>query len=165
MSCVWFEHSTHSWPYSPKIDTTVGRASTIRTALKESARARERESLDRASSGFQQARAALFVVPLKPTFYLFRFYHMMIDRSDGRTASGLVSYGVLNGLWYSCGIAYVTLGPMGVVPAGGGIEGTISTSVKQFGKVPETMCTCRFRPCAFLVGPNYVCIDGLAAAS
>ncbi|CAM9939522.1 unnamed protein product [Ectocarpus fasciculatus] len=49
--------------------------------------------------------------------------------------AGLVSYGVLNGLWYSCGIAYVTLGPMGVVPAGGGIERTISASVKQFGKV------------------------------
>ncbi|CAB1119242.1 unnamed protein product [Ectocarpus sp. CCAP 1310/34] len=49
--------------------------------------------------------------------------------------AGLVSYGVLNGLWYSGGIAFVMLGPMGAVPAGSGIEGTIAASVKQLGKV------------------------------
>ncbi|CBJ30973.1 expressed unknown protein [Ectocarpus siliculosus] len=42
---------------------------------------------------------------------------------------------MLNGLWYSGGIAFVMLGPMGAVPAGSGIEGTIAASVKQLGKV------------------------------
>ena len=47
---------------------------------------------------------------------------------------GLVAYGLLNGVWYTGGITYVMLGPMGLVPAAG-IEGTISASVKQLGKV------------------------------
>lgn len=91
--------------------------------------------LDHKSSGFEQAQA----LPLRPSSQNESFSRP-IHRTytTGRTASGLVSYGVLNGLWYSCGIAFVMLGPMGVVPAGGGIEGTISASVKQFGKVRET---------------------------
>eukprot|EP00752_Nemacystus_decipiens_P009872 g8807.t1 len=49
-------------------------------------------------------------------------------------SAGLVAYGLLNGLWYTGGITYVMLGPMGLVPAAG-IEGTISASAKQLGKV------------------------------
>lgn len=45
-----------------------------------------------------------------------------------------MAYGVLNGVWYTGGITYVMLGPMGLVPAAG-IEGTILASVKQLGKV------------------------------
>eukprot|EP00903_Cladosiphon_okamuranus_P021796 g20042.t1 len=49
-------------------------------------------------------------------------------------SAGLVAYGLLNGIWYTGGITYVMLGPMGLVPATG-IEETISASVKQLGKV------------------------------
>lgn len=66
-------------------------------------------------------------------------------KRDGRTVccrsatSGLVAYGVLNGMYYSAGVAYVMLGPMGVVtPKTVGIKGAIAATVKQLAKV----CVC-----------------------
>ncbi|CAM9228148.1 unnamed protein product, partial [Scytosiphon promiscuus] len=50
--------------------------------------------------------------------------------------AGLVAYGVLNGVFYSAGIAYVMLGPMGVVTATTvGIKPAIAAAVKQLAKV------------------------------
>ncbi|CAM9893914.1 unnamed protein product, partial [Hapterophycus canaliculatus] len=50
--------------------------------------------------------------------------------------SGLVAYGILNGIFYSAGIAYVMLGPMGAVTATTvGMKGAIAAAVKQLAKV------------------------------
>lgn len=68
--------------------------------------------------------------------------------------SGLVAYGVLNGVFYSAGIAYVMLGPMGVVPATDvGIKPAIAAAVKQLAKV----CT-RRAPWAIPLSVTLLCL-------